>query len=204
VRLAVTALVGTAVTLLAGCAASPGTAPSVADRQACTESSTRQVVDSFIDAFNKGDVARLNDLLPDFLFYATDAPGEFWSPEPRGRSDVIAYLTQRHQVHERLKLESFGFNIESTGAGGFVFEVTRSADDLAPTPYGGKGAVFCRTTPHALDRWVMGREPYLRARLPLYGLVATLALAIIAGGVAIGVRRKRGKLSESRPRVGAP
>ena len=192
--------------LLAGCAPSPGAVSSVAETgPACTESSTRQVVDSFIDAFNQGDIARLNQLLPDFLFYATDAPGEFYSPEPRSRNDLIAYFTRRHQVHERLNLESFTFHPESTGTGGFEFEVTRSADDgLAPTPYGGKGTVFCRTTPHLLDRWVMGREAYLRARLPLYGLIATLALAIIAGGVAIGVRRKRGKLNESRPRVGAP
>lgn len=202
-RLAVAALAVATVTLLSGCAPSQGTASSVGDGPACTESSTRQVVDSFIDAFNKGDVARLNDLLPDFLSYATDAPGEFSSPQPRSRSDVIAYFTQRHQVHERLKLESFGFHIESTGAGGFEFEVTRSADDLAPTPYDGKGAVWCRTNPHNLMLWVMGREGYLRARLPVYGLVATLALAIIAAGVAIAVRRKRGKVSESRPRVGA-
>ena len=202
-RLGVAALAAT-VTLAGGCGTPPGTAASVADGPVCTESSTRQVVDSFIDAFNKGDVARLNQLLPDFVFYATDAPGEFFSPEPRSRSDLIAYFTQRHQVHDRLTLESLGFNTESTGAGGFVFEVVRSADDLAPTPYGGKGTVFCRTTLHLLDRWVMGRVAYLRARLPLYGLMATLALAIIAGGVAIGVRRMRGKLNESRPRVGAP
>ncbi len=168
------------------------------------ETSTRQVVDSFIDAFNQGDISRLDQLFPDFVWYATDAPGAFSSPQPRSRSDLVAYLAQRHQVHERLTLESFGFNMESTGAGGFVFEVLRSDDDLAPTPYGGKGYVWCRTTPHTLMLWVMARERYLRARLPLYGLIATLALAIIAGGVAVGVRRKRGKLSESRPRVGAP
>jgi hypothetical protein len=203
VRLAVAAPAVTTVMLLASCATSPGTAPSpsVADRQACTESSTRQVVDSFIDAFNKGDIARLDRLLPDFLFYATDAPGEFSSSEPRSRSDLIAYITQRHQVHERLNLESF---TSSSRSGDFEFEVLRSADDgLTPTPYGGKGQVFCRTNPHTLYLWAMAREPYLRARLPLYGLVATLALAIIAGGVAIGVRRKRGRLSESRPRAAA-
>lgn len=191
--------------LLAGCATSQGTASPVADSQACTESSTRQVVDSFIDAFNKGDIARLDQLFPDFVLYATDAPGEFSSPQPRSRSDLMTYFTQRHQIHERLNLESFVFHLSSTGGGGFEFEVTRSADDgLAPTPYGGKGGVSCRTTPHTLFLWAMGREPYLRARLPLYGLVGILALAILATAVAIVVRRKRGKVSESRPRVGAP
>lgn len=204
-RLAVAALATTTVMLIAGCAMSPGAVSSVAETgPACTESSTRQVVDSFIDAFNNGDIARLNQLLPDFLFYATDAPGEFLSPAPRSRSDVIAYFTRRHQVHERLNLESFTFHPESTGSGGFEFEVTRSADDgLAPTPYGGKGSVFCRTTPHLLDLWVMGREAYLRARLPLYGLAATLALAILTVGVATVLRRKRRSVSESHPRVGA-
>ncbi len=204
-RLALAAPAIATVTLLAGCATSQGTAsPVAADGPACTETSTRQVVDSFIDAFNKGDVSRLNGLLPDFLFYATDAPGAFSSPQAQSRGDLIAYLAQRHQVHERLTLESFGLNIESTGAGGFEFEVVRSADDLAPTPYGGKGSVWCRTTPHTLMLWAMAREPYLRARLPLYGFVATFGLAIIAAGVAIAVRRKRRTLSESRPRVGAP
>jgi hypothetical protein len=204
VKLAVAALAVTTVMLLAGCGASQGTASSVADRQACTESSTRQVVDSFIDAFNKGDIARLDQLVPDFLFYATDPPGEFSSSQPRSRSDVIAYFAQRHQVHERLNLESFTFRLESTGGGGFEFEVMRSADDgLAPTPYGGKGEAFCRTDPHTLILWAMAREPYLRARLPLYGLVGGLALAILAVGVATVVRRKRRKVSESRPRAGA-
>jgi hypothetical protein len=204
VKFAVAAAAVTTVMLFAGCGASQGTASSVVDRQACTESSTRQVVDSFIDAFNKGDTARLNDLLPDFLWYATDAPGAFSSPQPRSRSDLMTYFTQRHQVRERLKLESFVFHLSSTGGGEFEFEVLRSADDgPAPTPYGGKGGVFCRTTPHTLFLWVMGREPYLRAGLPLYGVVGTLALAILAAGVVIVVRRKRRTVSESRPRAGA-
>lgn len=203
-KFAVAALAVATVTLLSGCAPSQGTASSVGDGPACTESSTRQVVDSFIDAFNKGDIARLNDLLPDFLSYATDAPGEFSSPRPRSRSDVIAYFTQRHQVHERLKLESFEFLLSPTGGGEFGFEVTRSADDgLAPTPYGGKGGVFCRTTPHTLILWVMAREPFLRARLPLYGLAGTLALASLAAGVVILVRRRRRMVSERRPKAGA-
>jgi hypothetical protein len=106
-------------------------------------------------------------------------------------------------VHERLNLEAFTVHLSSTG-GEFEFEVTRSADDgLAPTPYGGKGEVFCRANPHTLYVWAMGRETYLRARLPLYGLVATFALTILAAGVVIAVRRRRGKISESRPRVGA-
>jgi hypothetical protein len=201
VRLDVAALTVTTAMLLAGCATSQGTASPLADGPACTESSTRQVVDSFIDAVNKGDIARLDQLFPDFLFYATDAPGEFSSPQPRSRSDLIAYFTQRHQVHERLKLESFTL---SSRSGEFEFEVLRSADDgLAPTPYGGKGEVFCRTNPHTLYLWAMARETYLRARLPLYGAVGILGLAILAAGVVIAVRRKRGKLSESRPRAGA-
>jgi hypothetical protein len=204
VRLAVAALAATTVTLLAGSATSPGFASSVADGPTCTESSTRQVVDSFIDAFNKGDTARLDQLFPDFVLYATDAPGEFSSAEPRSRSDLIAYFTERHQVHERLNLESFTFHLSSTGGGEFEFEVTRSADDLlAPTPYGGKGGVSCRTTPHTLFLWAMGRETYLRVRLPLYGVAATLALTVLVAGLATVVRRKRHRVSERRPKAGA-
>ena len=202
-RLALATLTIASVTLLAGCGTPRGATSSLTDGPDGTETSTRQVVDSFIDAVNQGNSARLEQVFSDFVSYDTNGPGAFTRGNPTSRSDLIAYFTQRNQVHERLKLESFGFHIESTGAGGFEFEVLRSADDLAPTPYGGKGAVWCRTNPHSLMLWVMGREGYLRARLPLYGLVATLALAIVAAGVAIAVRRKRGKVSESRPTAGA-
>jgi hypothetical protein len=184
------------VGFVAGCVTSPGaaTASPTVSSPTCTETATRQVVDSFIAAFNSGDAAKLDQLFPSFLLYATDAPGVFSSPEPRSHSDLMAYFAQRHQVHERLVLESFGFGLSATGNGDFEFEVTRSADDgLAPTPFGGKGSVSCRSVPNTLALWAMGREPYLRARLPLYGLVGVLLLTVLAAGVVIVVRRKRVK-----------
>lgn len=192
----------TAVLLLAGCAqfGMDRTSGSSAGPPPCTESTTRQIVTSFIEAFNNGDAARLDQLFADFSRYASDAPGGFSSPVPISRSDLIAYLAQRHQAHERLNLESLEFNGRSANDFNFAFEVTRSADGLAPTPYGGKGAVFCGNPSNTLILWAMGRESFLRARVPLYASVALLLLAILAAMAGIFLRRVRGK----KKKVGAP
>jgi hypothetical protein len=184
VALAATAvLAGYATSTVAAASAPASGVPT------CTENTSRQVVLSFIDAFNHGDAARLAQLIADYARYATDAPGAFSSPAPVNRSELIAYFVQRHQAHERLQLESLQFNSRSANDFNFVFEVTRSADGLAPTPFGGKGAVFCGNPSNGLILWAMGRESFLRARLPLYGSVALLLLAVGLAAALIGRRR---------------
>ena len=182
-----------AVALLGACATSPTTGASLPASLAstCTESSSRQIVTSFIEAFNNGDLGKLDQLFADYSYYATDAPGKFSSPAPRSRSDLIAYFAQRHLAHERLKLESLQFNGRSANDFNFAFEITRSADGLAPTPYGGKGAVFCGNPSNTLILWAMGRESYLRASLPLYASAALLLLAILVAAAVIARRRAR-------------
>ena len=192
--------------LLAGCATSPEARASLppSGGSACTESTSRPIVASFIEAFNDGDLGRLDQLFADYSRYATDAPGEFSSPAPRSRSDLIAYFAQRHQAHERLKLESLQFNGRSANDVNFTFELTRSADGLAPTPYGGKGAVFCGNPSNTLILWAMGRESFLRARLPLYGLAGLLLLALLVGAAVTVLRRARGRTKKTATRVTRP
>ncbi|HEV3097759.1 MAG TPA: nuclear transport factor 2 family protein [Candidatus Dormibacteraeota bacterium] len=187
-----------AVALLA---ASPGAAAALPAWSAspCTESSTRQVVTSFIDAFNKGDAARLDQLVADYSQYTTDAPGEFSSPSPRNRSELIAYFARRHQAHERLTLESLQFGSQPANAFNFQFELTRSADDLPAAPYTGSASVFCGNPSLTLINWGMGREPFLRSRLPIYGSAVLFLLAIVGAAVMLARRRSRGKKKPAAP-----
>ena len=158
---------------------------------ACTERTSRQLVESFISSFNKGDTAQLDRLFsPDvFDWYSTDAPGARVNQEAYDRAGLMAYFAERHREHEQLKQESFQFNGESAGGlgvvGNFEFELTRMADGLAPTSYSGKGVIACWSNPHTIVRWSMGREPFLRARLLLYVSLASLVLAALAVGLVI-------------------
>ena len=169
----------------------------VPDAASCTEGTSRQLVESFISSFNTGDTAELDRLFSRDLFewYSTDAPGVRVNQVAGDRAGLMAYFSERHREHEQLNLESFHFIGESAGGlgalGNFEFELTRMADGLAPTPYGGKGAIACWSNPHTILVWSMAREPFLRARLPLYVSLAGLALALLAGGLVILFRRRR-------------
>jgi hypothetical protein len=114
--------------------------------------------------------------------------------EAYDRAGLMAYFAERHREHEHLTLESFQFNGESAGGlgavGNYEFELTRMADGLAPTSYGGKGVIACWSNPHTILLWSMAHEPFLRARLPLYVSLAGLALAVLAGGLVILLRRR--------------
>jgi hypothetical protein len=88
-------------------------------------------------------------------------------------------------------LQSVQLNGRPANAFNFDFEVTPSADGLAPTPYSGAGTVFCGNPSQTLILWAMGRETFIRARLPLYGLAAALLLTLLAAAAVILVRRAR-------------
>jgi hypothetical protein len=175
--------------------AMPGAVPPGA--ASCTDSTSHQLVESFISSFNKGDTGELDRLFSwDFFeWYSTDAPGVRVDQEAYDRAGLMAYLAQRHREHEHLTLESFQFNGESAGGlgalGNFEFELTRMADGLGPTSYGGKGVIACWSNPHTILRWSMGHEPFLRARLPLYVSLAGLALAALSVGLVILFRRRK-------------
>ena len=137
-----------------------------ASTEACTADNVKTLVSSFIRAFNAGDQGALERL------WAQPATGWDWfstdGPDPRinavadNRDSLAAFFARRHAKREKLRLTMFKFNgITDTVAGGnFEFTVTRSADDLKPTLYVGKGAAVCTAVPMTIGVWSMARDPY--------------------------------------------
>jgi hypothetical protein len=131
----------------------------------CSAGEVEALVGRFVGAFNKGDAGELDDIFahePEFEWYSTDAPGERLTPLANDRSSLVGYFRERHVLSEQLKLGSFTFNGNATGSrlyGNFVYTLTRSADDLAATPYRGKGAALCyRNRSDVIFVWSMARE----------------------------------------------
>lgn len=85
--------------------------------------------------------------------------GERLSGSAYDRSSLVPYFAGRHALGEQLTLRSFRFNGNSSGYGNFEYGLTRSAADLQPTPYYGKGAALCyRSRSDVIFVWSMGRE----------------------------------------------
>lgn len=131
----------------------------------CTAKEVEALVGRFLGAFNKGDLDELDVIFarePEFEWYSTGAPGERLDPSARDRPSLVPYFRDRHAVREQLSLRSFAFNGNTDGRrryGNFVYALTRSADDLAPSPYRGKGAALCyRNRSDSIFVWSMGPE----------------------------------------------
>jgi hypothetical protein len=186
--------------LLAGCQVG-ATSESAGTPSRCTPQVVRQVVERFIDAFNRGDIAQLDQLVSDQLFswYSTDAPGQRFNAEAMDRSTLMAYFADRHRQHEHLVLNSLDVTFVDARKGGFVFRLTRSADDGLPaTDYGGKGEIQCVIVPLSVAVWSMGRTPWSPANLlPEAGAVLLIAVGIV-GVVVWRRRRARAALSGLR------
>jgi len=132
----------------------------------CTAGEVETLVQRFVGAFNNGDIDELDELFaqePEFEWYSTDAPGQRFTPVANDRPSLVPYFAGRHALGEQLTLRSFRFNGNSgTGRrsyGNFEYALTRSAQDLEPTPYRGKGAALCDPDrPDLIFVWSMGRE----------------------------------------------
>jgi hypothetical protein len=188
--------------LLAGCQLG-ATSGSTGTPNECTPQRVRQVVERFIDAFNRGDIAQLDRLVSqqEFVWYATDAPGQRLNAEAYDRETLMAYFVARHRQHEHLVLNSLNVTFTIGSRGGLWAYLTRSADDgLPPTRYGSKGEVQCSTMPSSLTVWAMGRSP----RSPIELLPEAAALVLIAAGIGCIVlwRRRTARLA-SRVRAKA-
>jgi hypothetical protein len=167
--------------LLAGCQLT-ATSRSPASSNACTPQGVREVVERFIDAFNRGDIAQLDRLVSQqqFAWYATDAPGQRLNLEADNRENLMAYFAARHRQHEHLVLNSLDVTFTNASRGGLWAYLTRSADDgLPPTRYSSKIEVQCSNVPSSLTVWAMGRSPWS----PLELLPQAAALILVAAGV---------------------
>jgi hypothetical protein len=178
--------------LTAGCQGlSAAAAGSASTPTPCTTSDVRVVVERFIDAFNRGDLTQLDQLVSDQLFswYSTGAPGQRFNAEAKNRGTLMAYFAARHQQHERLTLNSLDVGFTNDRAGGFTFRLTRSADDgLPPTRYGGKGEVQCAIRPISVGVWSMGRWPWSPSEL-LPEAAAVILLVAATGAILLWRRR---------------
>jgi hypothetical protein len=139
----------------------PSQPPEPEQPTLCTAPEVETLVRRFIDAFNMGDLHALDGVFarePQFEWYSTDAPGERLHAAASDRSSLLPYFAGRHALNERLTLRSFKFNGNGSGYGNFEYGLTRSAGDLRPTGYHGKGASFCyRNRSDVIFVWSMGR-----------------------------------------------
>jgi hypothetical protein len=177
--------------LTGGCQGIPGaTAGSAGTSSSCTTGDVRAVVERFIDAFNRGDLARLDQLVyQPFSTYATNAPGERLNAQAHDREGLMAYFAARHQQHEHLELISMDVTYANSVEAGFSFRVRRSADDgLSPSRYTGKGGVECATRPISLTVWAMGLDPW--SPIELLPAAAGLILLAAAIGTVLLWRRR--------------
>jgi hypothetical protein len=185
--------------LLAGCQVA-ATSGSPANPNQCTPQVVHIVVERFIDAFNRGDIAQLDRLVaqqPQFVWYATDAPGQRFNAEAQDRDNLMAYFAARHRQHEHLVLNSLDVTFTNASRGGLWAHLTRSADDgLPPTRYSSKGEVQCSTMPSSLTVWAMGRSPWSPVEL-LPEAAALLLIAAGIGGIVLWRRRTAGRLASA-------
>lgn len=97
-------------------------------------------------------------------WYSTGPPGRRLRGAARDRSTLVAYFAARHERGERLRLRSFRFNGNADDGrgrdayGNFEYGLIRSADDLAPARYYGKGAARCREGRSAIWVWSMAPQ----------------------------------------------
>ena len=190
---------GSLLGLLAGCQVA-ATSGSPANSNQCTPQGVHQVVQRFIDAFNRGDIAQLDSLVsqqPQFVWYATDAPGQRLNAEAYDRENLMAYFAARHRQHEHLVLNSLDVTFTNASRGGLWAHLTRSADDgMPPTRYVSKGEIQCSTMPSSLTVWAMGRSPWSPIELlPEAG--AAILIAAGVGGILLWRRRSALRLASA-------
>jgi hypothetical protein len=136
--------------LVLGLILAPGAS---AAKQPCTEQRVQALASQFIDAFNAGDVQRLEALFassPDFRWFAVDGYTH-WD-----RATLVRYFEQERSKGVELRLTRFRFIGYSDGYGHFEFELVRTTRH-GQLSYRGKGASLCRDDrPDVIAVWAMG------------------------------------------------
>ena len=129
----------------------------------CTSELVQGLVEQFTAAFNAGDGVVLDRIWAaqgqGFDWYSTDPPGQRTGATAQDRSTLMTYFAKRHADQEVLRLTDFQFNGISAAYANFQYHLVRQAAELPPTPYVGKGAVFCAGGSPAIGVWSMARDP---------------------------------------------
>jgi len=116
----------------------------------CDVVALRQVLTAFVEAYNRGDPARIDTRFSRkrFFWYASSEPGARSLPEARRRDTLLAYFRGRHRQRDHLLLRSYRFNgfEEARQLAHFQLEGERRADDFRSGrrfSFSGKGALDC-------------------------------------------------------------
>jgi hypothetical protein len=169
-RLVLAFMVAAVVAPVVALAAKPIAQPTSASCEA------RPIVDRFVRAFNRGELAELDSLFAQetegWSWYAVgDLAGRRSLAAAKNRLNLVAYFDQRHRMHESLRVVEFKEN----SGGNFEFALIRKADDLAdgrPVRRLGKGRIICEAG--TLGVWSLGGRP----RPPWFGRCPTGALPL--------------------------
>lgn len=116
----------------------------------CDVVTVKRILTRFVDAYNRGDAARLDTLFSrkGFHWYASNGPGARELPEARRRRTLAAYFRARHRQNDRMILRSYRFNSYEAERqlAHFELEGKRRADDFLSGEwfgFDGKGALDC-------------------------------------------------------------
>ena len=129
-----------AATLLLSLLTSTGSAMPQRYDAACSKERTKRVVTSFVRAYNRGDLARLERLWaqePDFQWYFVDDERE---QDAEDRVNLPLYFDERARLGDHLELRRLSVNENGTD---FAFKLRRTTDDERAGAEGlfhGKGA----------------------------------------------------------------
>jgi len=127
-----------------------------------------RLLERFVDAFNRGDLAALARLFPaeraaqtgeitDFQWFSVTGPGDHFLA--RDREALLAYSAERHARREVLWLLRLEVATSWHGGVDIIFDLVRRADDFPERVVGGKGAIDCAR--QQIFVWSLGNSPAL-------------------------------------------
>jgi hypothetical protein len=180
---------------LAVAAMAVATADQTAAAPTC---SARPVVDAFVGALNRGDLAAVDELFARegegwVWYFANDRAGRRLGSAAARRDTLRGYFADRIRRHETFRLLRF----EEGGDGNFTFLLRRRADDLRAVERVGKGWVSCTTG--RIGVWGIGGAPAPPTFGPCPRSLLPVARADVPAATAAVLRFVRRVYSELVP-----
>lgn len=137
-------------TALALTCLSASISPLQAQPDQCSRRGVASVIRSFVSAYNKGDLRKLDSLFArgDAFGWYKVTPLEREWPDSDNRSTLVSYFEARHGKGDELKLLDLRVNKtpDDQGRRGFSFIIRRESSDFMPLASGtfdGKGGADC-------------------------------------------------------------
>jgi hypothetical protein len=132
----------------------------------CDVAALRATLAAFANAYNRGDLPRLDGLFSreNFVWYSSGGPGVRRLSEASDRATLIPYFRRRHRFADRLSPLAFRFNgyEPQRELGHFEFSGRRRADDFRGGSWfelAGKGALDCSKPPLTIAVISLGGPP---------------------------------------------